>query len=178
MPNNVMTCARIEITGSLSRPEIVQKVVNIFIQTEMNQLRPGTVFFYPVENLPDGQLLLRRPAGLRKWNFDFKVEVTEGLGLGRGTHAEMFSDFQNKKMENPNKFENLLQALTEIYNCTENDVDMVLQKYPDINTAFETGAKVGVFLKVIKWMFIMEDIVYWNYTGRAKLYNHLIEGTQ
>lgn len=176
-----MICERIEITGLLSRPEIVQKVVNIFIQTEMNHPRPGTVFFYPVEvveALPEGQLLLRRPAAARKWNFDFKVEVPEELGLGRGTHAEMLLDFQNKKSENPEKFEDLFQALTEIYNCTENDVDTVLQKYPGIRTSFRTGAKVDVFLKVIKWMFIMEDIVYWNYKGRTKLYEHLIEETE
>ena len=174
----IITGKPIAINGSLSRPEIVQKVVNIFIQTEMNHPRPGTVFFYPVENLPEGQLLLRRPAGLRKWNFDFKVEVTEDFGLGRGSHAEMLSDFQSKKDENQEKFEHLFQALTVIYNCTENDVDAVLQRYPDIKTAFKTGAKVDVLLKVTKWMFIMEDIVYWNYKGRAKLYEHIREETR
>ena len=28
-----------------------------------------------------------------------------------------------------------------------------------------------VLLKVIKWLFIMEDIIYWHYEGRAFLYN-------
>jgi hypothetical protein len=77
MPNTEKICERIEVTGRLSRPEIVQRVVNVFINTEQNQPRPGTVFLYPVENLPTGQLFLRRPAGLRKWNFDFKVLVPE-----------------------------------------------------------------------------------------------------
>lgn len=42
-----------------------------------------------------------------------------------------------------------------------------------INTFID--AKVDVLLKVIKWMFIMEDIVYWNYPGRSMLYNALKE---
>jgi hypothetical protein len=176
MPNNKIICERIEITGLLSRPEIVKKVVNIFIQTEMVHPRPGTIFFYPVENLPEGQLLIRRPAGARKWNFDFKVEVTENLKLGRGTHDEMLLDFKNKKQENPTRFKDLLDALAIIYNSEENNVDILLQRYANIETSFHTGAKVSIFLKVIKWMFIMEDIVYWNYKGRTKLYKYLIEG--
>lgn len=62
-----------------------------------------------------------------------------------------------------------------MYNCSENDVDRVLERYPNLQTAFKTGAKIDVVLKVLKWMFIMEDIIYWNYEGRAKLYNFLIE---
>ena len=175
MPNKVMTCARIEITGSCSRPEIVQKVVNTFIKTERGRMRPGTTFLYPVETLPGGQLFIRRPGGLQKWNFDFKVLVPEELGLGRGTHAEMLADLKKKKKEKPQKFKSLLKALTKIYDCSGNDVDRILKKYPGLKTAFKKSASVEIFLKVIKWMFIMEDIVYWNYKGRTKLYEALLE---
>ena len=57
------------------------------------------------------------------------------------------------------KFGQLQQSISEIYSCSENDVDQVLVKYPDLQTSFQTGAKVEVLLKVLKWMFIMEDIV-------------------
>jgi len=131
-----------------------------------------------VENLSsvNRPLFIFRPGGLRgKWNFDFKVEVPEELGLGRGTHDEVISDFVRKKQENPQKFGILLQALTTIYNCLENDVDRVLEKYSDLQASFQTGANVEVLLKIVKWMFIMEDIVYWNYQGRAMLYSALEE---
>lgn len=165
----------IEIKGSLNRDEIVKKVVNIFINNESQQRGHGVKFRYPVENLSVGkELFILRPAGLRKWNFDFKVEVLEEFGLGRGTHDEIKSDFKNKRLENPQKFKDLLEALTTLYNCSENDVDQLLKNHPNLQESFQTGAKVDVLLKVVKWMFIMEDIVYWNYKGRAKLYNYII----
>lgn len=178
-------CDPIEIKGSMTRHEIVQKVVNTFINTEHEQRGRGVKFLYPVEQLPsssqprlvpgDNRLFIFRPAGLRKWNFDFKVDVTPELGLGKGTHDEVASDFSNKKQENPKEFLKLLEAMEEIYKGSENDVDKALAKYPNLHESFQTGARVDILLKIVKWMFIMEDIVYWNYDGRAKLNNFLKE---
>jgi len=165
----------ISISSKMTRHKIVQKVVNTFISTEYLDRGKGIQFWYPVENLSDGkQLFIKRPGGLQKWNFDFKVNIVLEFGLGKGTHAEVFKDFQNKKAENPLKYPELIKALTEVYNCN-NDVDQVLQSIPVLESSFSTGAKVDILLKVIKWMFIMEDIVYWNYKGRNKLYNYLTE---
>ena len=169
-------CDIIEIKGSLTRHEIVKKIVNTFINREYQERGKGVQFWHPVEQLPHNkQLFILRPGGLRKWNFDFKVSVTSELGLGKGSHEEVASDLRNKKRENPQKFDDLLQAVTEIYNCTESDVDRVLRNYSALQVSFQTGAQVDILLKVLKWMFIMEDIVYWNYEGRAKLYNYLKE---
>jgi hypothetical protein len=173
----VITGEVIEIKGSLVRHEIVRKVINTFIDTENPQRGKGIKFRYPVENLSiGGQLFISRPGGLRgKWNFDFKVEVPEELGLGKGSHDEIILDLKSKKQESPQKFGALLDALTVIYDCSENDVDRLLGNYPDLQTSFQTGAKSEILLKVVKWMFIMEDIVYWNYQGRSMLYNALKE---
>ena len=166
----------IKIKGSLSRDEIVRKVINTFIDAESQQRGKGIKFRYPVEDLSIGrQLFIFRPGGLNKWNFDFKVEVLEEFGLGKGSHDEIVSDFQNKKRENPQKYSVLLQVLAAIYDCSENDIDRLLENEADLQTSFQTGADVEVLLKVVKWMFIMEDIVYWNYKGRAMLYNALRE---
>ena len=154
----------------------MRKIINTFIDTESQQRGKGVKFRYPVENLSTGaQLFIFRPGGLNKWNFDFKVEVPEGLGLGKGSHKEIAADLRSKKQENEQEFGKLLQAITEVYDCSENDVDLILGSYPDLRTSFQTGAKVEVLLKVVKWMFIMEDIVYWNYQGRAMLYGALKE---
>jgi Holliday junction DNA helicase RuvA len=169
-------CEPIELKGKLSRHEIVQKVVNTFINTEFRERGKGIRFYYPVEKLSNGSLLyLRRPGGLQKWNFDFKVDVKEEMGLGKGRHQDITADILNKKEENPEQFEKLVQAMTAVYGCSECDVNQVLNKYGDLQSSFKTGANVEILLKVLKWMFIMEDIVYWNYDGRAKLYNYLQE---
>ncbi len=178
-----LICNPIEIKGLMTRHEIVQKVVNTFINTEFEQRGRGVKFWYPVEQLPsslqqlveDTRLFIFRPGGLQKWNFDFKVKVTPELGLGKGKHDDIASDLRDKKQENPQVFKKLIGAIEEIYSGSENDVDQVLTKYPDLQASFQTGAQVNVFLKILKWMFIMEDIVYWNYDGRAKLYNYLKE---
>jgi len=167
----VLTGKTIEIKGALSRHKIVKKVVSTFINTEYRKKGKGIAFKYPVENVPDGQLFIARPG--HKKNFDFKVEVISNFGLGEGSHKEIAKDLRNKKKENHRKFEDLLKALMEIYNCSENDVDVVLKNYPDLNTSFQKGAKVESILKVVKWLFIMEDIVYWDNEGRAFLFNFL-----
>jgi len=167
----IITGKAITIKGSLARHKIVKKVVNHFIATEYKKKGKGVVFRYPVEELGPSKLYIERP-GIKK-NFDFKVVVEEGLGLGKGGHIEIGRDLRKKKKEKPRQFEKLLKAITEIYICKENDVDKVLNNYPSIFSAFRNGAKVDVLLKIIKWLFIMEDIVYWDNEGRAFLYNFL-----
>jgi hypothetical protein len=163
---------RIKIEGSLMRHKIVKKVVNTFITTEHLKKGRGIVFKYPVENLPlNRELFIARPG--HKKNFDFKVEVTIDMGLGEGSHREIATDIRMKKQENTQKFRDLLDAITQVYNCSENDIDKVLAKYPNLDEAFQKGARVETLLKVLKWLFIMEDIVYWDNEGRAFLFNFL-----
>lgn len=164
----------IEIKDVATRHEIVQKIVNIFINSEHQERGRGVRFRYPVERFSDGtQLFIIRPGGLQKWNFDFKVDVKPAMGLGKGTHKDIELDIRNKRNENPANFSELMLAITRIYECSETDVDRVLEEYPNLPESFKSGANVEVLLKVLKWMFIMEDIVYWNYDGRLKLYNYL-----
>jgi hypothetical protein len=168
--NTVIIGEMIKIEGRLQRHEIVKKVVNTFIETEYNKKAKGVKFEYPVENLSNGQqLFIGRPG--HKKNFDFEVKVPSNIGLGKGTHIEIATDLRNKKQENEQKFENLLNAITQIYDCSENDVDRILSNYPDLNNSFQTGAQVSIILKVLKWLFIMEDIIYWDNEGRAFLFN-------
>jgi hypothetical protein len=66
-----------------------------------------------------------------------------------------------------------LTTITQIYNCAENDVDALLKKHRHLRNSFKTGGSVEALLKIIKWLFIMEDIVYWDNEGRAFLFNFL-----
>jgi hypothetical protein len=168
----VITGCRINIKGKLARHFIVKKVVNTFIKSEYQKKGKGVVFRYPVENLPDGQLLYIARPGHKK-NFDFKVEVLENHGVGNGSHKEIAEDLRRKRKENRQKFEDLLKAVTKIYNSEENDVDAVLRNYSGLKGSFKKGGEVESLLKIIKWLFIMEDIVYWDNEGRSFLFNFL-----
>lgn len=171
MTKQIIICNRIQIQGAIPRQDIVKKVVNTFIDSEYLRKGRGIKFRYPVEDLPNNQLFIVRPG--RKKDFDFKVEVTPGMKIGTGSHAEIVADLKNKKQENPIKFKDLLKAIGTIHSCSENDVDLVLRRYPNLGTSFKSGAHVEVLLKILKWMFIMEDIYYWDYQGRDMLYNGL-----
>jgi hypothetical protein len=168
----VLTGPMIEIKGSLARYRIVKKVVNTFIKTEYLKKGKGISFKYPVEILPDNQLLYIARPGHKK-NFDFKVEVVVNHGVGEGSHKEIAEDLRKKRKENPKAFKVFSEVLAKIYNSTENDVDAILRKHHSLKKSFKKGGNVGLLLKIIKWMFIMEDIVYWDNEGRAFLYNFL-----
>lgn len=119
----IITGERIEIKGSIPRREIVRKVINTFINTENKNRGKGIKFRYRVENLSINKpLFIIRPGGLQKWNFDFKVEVLEEFGMGKGKHENIMEDFRNKKQENQKHYESLLRILSSIFNCVENDV--------------------------------------------------------
>lgn len=166
----IIKCNRIKIKEDLPRNEIVRKVVNMFIKTEYQKKGKGVTFLYPVEKLPGNRhLFIARPG--HKKNFDFKVEITEEMGLKEGKHEQVVLDLKVKKQCNPQEFEDFLRAVEEVYHCSENDIDRLLPRYSNLKRAFYTGAEVEVILKILKWLFIMEDIVYWDVEGRAFLYN-------
>ncbi|MCK4387135.1 MAG: hypothetical protein KAW00_00050 [Dehalococcoidia bacterium] len=168
-----ITCASIKIKGSLPRNEIVKKVVNTFIKAEYPKKGKGVTFRYPVENLPDNKYLYIVRPGHKK-NFDFKVEVTQEMVLEEGKHNQIALDLRGKRQDDQKKFKDFLQAIEEIYHCSENDIYHLLARYSSLKKAFQTGAEVEILLKIIKWLFIMEDIVYWDVEGRAFLYNYLL----
>ncbi len=160
------------IRGNLPRHRIVRKVVNTFIKTEYRKKGKGIKFRYPVEKLPEEQTLYIARPGHKK-NFDFKVVVVSDHGFGEGSHKEIAMDLRRKRKKQPQRFAALLAIITQIYNCSENDVDALLKKRRGLKNSFRTGGPVETLLKIIKWLFIMEDIVYWDNEGRAFLFNFL-----
>jgi len=168
----VITGKSIEIKGSLARHKIIKKVVNAFIKTEYRKKGKGVVFRYPVEHLSNDQLLYIVRPGHKK-NFDFKVDVATSYGLGSGSHKEIALDLRKKNSKNPRKFKKLWQAIADIYHCKESDIDVISKKRVGLKRPFKSGAKPELLLKVIKWLFIMEDIVYWDNEGRSFLFNFL-----
>jgi len=166
----IITGQSIEIKGSLARHKIVKKVVNAFIKTEYRKKGKGVVFRYPVERFTNGQLLYIVRPGHKK-NFDFKVDVAVNCGFEKGSHEEIALDLRGKNSKGPRKFKKLWQAIAEIYHCKESDVGVILKKCGGLKRPFKSGAKLELLLKVIKWLFIMEDIVYWDNEGRSFLFN-------
>ena len=124
-------------------------------------------YTYYVETLLEGnRIYLKRPAWIHS-GFDFLVCV-ENHTFNKGTitrHApsqnDILNDLEYKKAEAPIPYEQLVKLLENIYNCHE--IDYIPLQLPKFNT----GYSADLIIKVVKWLFIEQDIRYWNYSGRA-----------
>lgn len=124
-------------------------------------------YIYYVETLADGnRVYLQRPANLHN-GFDFLVCVENVNYAGPGQrrrnypkHEDFGADLMKKKAENPEMYERLYNLLLRVFECHDvSDNEMAGIK-------FSTGFAVDHILKAVKWLFIEQDIRYWNYSGR------------
>lgn len=158
---------QIRIIEPLERFEIVKKVVTHFIEFEKDKKGKGIEFRYPVEELSIGEKLYIHRPGV-KWNFDFKVEIPPNCGLEEGRHDQIAMLLRSIRDSNEIEFNNLWSVISNLYHCKNNNVDAMLS---ETSISQINNISPDVLLKVIKWLFIMEDIIYWHYEGRAFLYN-------
>ena len=168
----------IDISNCSSRKEIRTKLVTTFLAEE-----PGTgkgdnasKYRYFVETLSDGsKIFLERPARLNK-GMDFVVNIENFVFYSnkpnkKGTfakipapaHHNILDDLKEKKLSNPSEYKKLRAEIDNIFN---------VRPYTHKNIKFKSGLPVEVLLNLIKWLFIEQDVTYWNFSGR----NMLMEG--
>lgn len=161
------------ISNTGSRNDIRMSVVNA-LSNEIPGTGSGKLasrYTYFVEVLEDGRrIYLRRPANLHN-GFDFIVCVENtnfnpnGRQRNYPTHADIINDLSNKYLENPTKYEILYSVLYAIYTCSP------ISPFQINNYDFVSGFPCDLIIKVLKWLFIEQDIRYWNYSGRGMLWN-------
>lgn len=131
-----------------------------------NNVKVVTRYKYFVEKLADNrQIFLFRPTFLNK-GIDFQVWVErfqDGVDK-KPSHNDIINDLKKKKGDNPEEYRNLFEAIQRVWNCE--DADKILEEY---TFSFKNGFSVELILKVLKWLFIEQDITYWNYEGRGML---------
>ncbi len=154
-----------------SRETLRKDVVNKFLSEPCGYWKNGekhvTRFKYFVEKLEDSRrIFLLRPTYLNKGiDFQVWVERFNGIKDQRPSHKDIFNDLKLKKKENPKDFSRLIQLIDEVWNCKE--PDSILDK--ENRYAFREGLPTEMLLKILKWLFIEQDITYWNYDGRKML---------
>lgn len=152
-----------------SRNDVRMRVVNFFSKEDagMGTGDKAARYIYYVENLKDGnRVYLKRPANLHN-GFDFLVCVENTNYAEQGKrwrnypkHEDIGKDLQDKKKENKEEYSKLYYLLTKVFECH----DIRDEEIADIS--FSRGLSVDHIVKVIKWLFIEQDIRYWNYSGR------------
>lgn len=162
-----------EIEWSLngtSRKELRDAAVQKFLEEKGGYWEKGikhvTRFKYFVEQINDGRrVFLLRPTFLNKGiDFQVWVERMEGIEDKRPSHKNIFEDLELKKEENPKEFIQLVKAIDRVCSCEEPE-DIL----KEIKLNFQKGFPPELLLKILKWLFIEQDITYWNYDGRTML---------
>jgi len=140
---------------SNSREKLRKETVDKFLSEKGGYWKDGkkyvTRYKYYVENLKDGRrIFLLRPTFLNKGiDFQVWVEKMDGVEDKRPSHKD---------------FAILMKAIDEVWNCSEPDDVLKTRKM-----IFKEGFQVEMLLKILKWLFIEQDITYWNYDGRGML---------
>jgi hypothetical protein len=166
----------IDITNhefSDNRNELRKEVINMFLQEN-----PGTGRYeltsrykYITKIIGNNEVYLSRPAQFNN-GFDFTLNVSNinfnphGRSTTRPTHQNIFDDLELKKEANPNLYAILKSQIDKIYNCitpTRTNFD------------FGVGLDTEILLECIKWLFVEQDVTYWNYSGRAMFYSGICE---
>lgn len=134
-----------------------------------------TDYRYDVETCEDGKkVYLLRPTWLNK-GFDFQVNV-EGFEsqtrVAKGgtkempSHEDVMDDLRKKVKDNKALTTELFEALSKVYDCIE--PDEILLKKPELRK-LKVGLPIDKTLRIIKWLFIEQDLTYWLQTGRNML---------
>lgn len=134
-----------------------------------------TDYRYNVETCEDGtKVYLLRPTWLNK-GFDFQVNVEAFQSQTRSakggtkempSHEDVMDDLDKKLKQNRDLGSTLFAAVCDVYDCVE--PDEVMQKRPELRK-FKTGMPVDKTLRIVKWLFIEQDLTYWLQTGRNML---------
>ena len=136
-------------------------VVNYFSKEEAGKGTGDEAarYIYYVENLKDGnRVYLQRPANLHN-GFDFLVCVENISYAKKGEryrnypkHEDIGKDLQSKKKENKKEYSKLYSLLKKVFECRD------IQDEEMTNISFSAGLPVDHIIKVIKWLFIEQDI--------------------
>lgn len=151
--------------------------VRMAVVNELSKEEPGkgkdqlaSRYTYYVETLSDGnRVYLRRPANLHN-GFDFIICVENynfsptGRKRNYPKHDDIIADLKSKKAEDESGYMKLFSVLEDVYNCKNiRNKDMIID--------FTSGYSSELIIKTLKWLFIEQDIRYWNYSGRDMLWS-------
>lgn len=158
-----------------SRTGYRQALARVFLTEQPGTEEEGSKYKYYVEtdSVSHKRVYLVHPAPLNK-GFDFTIHAEDQKFVHNKrtddvpSHQNIYDDLLSKKNENRTCFMELKTILDKVYQC----IPVADDEYRQYQ--FNSGMSVEFLSKTLKWLFIEQDITYWNWSGRAMLYNKLI----
>ncbi len=161
-----------------ARREIVELFLNEQCGTGKDEL--SSKYEYKVEQYNDYSILLKRPAALNK-GFDFIVHI-DGMYFKSSrrhtnpSHNDIIQTLQKVKDSIPEEqYNNIKISIRNIYNLEEFDILSIRNIY--FTDCDNQQRPIAIIILAIKWLFIEQDVTYWNWSGRAMLMNGLIDNS-
>ncbi|MBP8994662.1 MAG: hypothetical protein KBG30_12755 [Bacteroidales bacterium] len=159
-----------------ARREIVELFLNEQCGTGKGEL--SSKYEYKVEQYENYSILLKRPAALNK-GFDFVVHI-DGMYFKSSrrhtnpSHNDIIQTLQQVKSSvSEVQYENIEISIRNVYNLQEFYVSSISDIYfADCDNQLRP---IVIIILAIKWLFIEQDVTYWNWSGRAMLMNGLEE---
>ncbi|HKV04149.1 MAG TPA: hypothetical protein VJO53_03460 [Candidatus Acidoferrales bacterium] len=147
-----------------TRKGLRRKVLDAWQEEEENSR-----YRYDVETCKNGKkVYLLRPTWLNKGlDFQINLEGFKSKSQEAPKHGDLISDLEDKSHEAPAKYKQLREMIDQVYGCVE--PDEALKQYPSLT--FKSGLPSDTLLKLIKWLFIEQDLTYWNNSGRRMFMN-------
>lgn len=168
-------------SNSGARNEVRMRVIDAFSREVAGKGKGdlASKYTYFVETLKSGnRVYLKRPARFHN-GFDFVVcvENTNYAQAGKRwrnypRQDDIIADLKRKRRNNSQMYSRLYLLIDKVYNCC----DVTDDEMEDIS--FAVGFPVDSIIKIVKWLFIEQDIRYWNYSGRAMLFSAIPAGRQ
>lgn len=165
----------------LDRKLIREQIIDLFKSEEAGKGKgsDSTRVIYCVEQIENEIIYLQRPAILNK-GFDFTVNTKDysffsptekqpNRTTKTPSHKSIEILLQAIKVQNTQDFRLVKDAIEQIYYCVDPSV-IQLQKLSNNQI---NNIQIETILKVIKWLFIEQDITYWSFSGRAMLFEGL-----
>ena len=154
----------------LSREKVREKILRTWMEED-----PGVgQYRYDVENCSDNsKIYLLRPGPLNK-GCDFIIISENFLKFKNGNdkpprHRDVFMLIASFVHGNKKMAKSFLGAAQDVYKCLKPD-DCIC-KFHTLKTVPDCKAERS--LKLLKWMWIEQDITYWTQRGREMLWNGL-----
>lgn len=155
-----------------NKTSLREYILNIWINEKAKEK-----YRYFVEKLSNGQrIYLERPGRLNK-GCDFIIYIENHITYKKNgndkppAHNFIINDLLIKKGRlSPKEWLSLLKAIESIYNCSSFSISFIFcNNLPNIGESYE------LILKLLRWLFIEQDITYWYGKGRDMLYDEILK---
>lgn len=163
--------------NALSRSEQRIAVLMKWTEEKAGDIGVKQSYRYNVEKFSnDGIVYLNRPAFKNK-GCDFVVNCEpliprpDGKQLKNPRHNDLIDELQSLVEQNPSLKNEIIGSLFDVYECK--NVNNVAQRILLSILDSTTSMRVERALKVLKWLFIEQDITDWNTSGRKMLMNSI-----